>query len=215
MESVFLFCFWFGAIFTLVTTALGLLGAGLHGVGSHLPGAHPHALPPGAHGLQQAAHGSSHAMHALHPQHGHGFAGQALAVFLNPSAILVGLSLFGAAGYVALHFYAVALAIAVVGAAICGLVGTATVGGFIAKLRQDAGTMRDEDYVLAGTLARVTIPIAADGVGEIAFEMGGIHRAEGARAVGGGAIAKGTAVVVMAYERGIALVEPLKELTGG
>jgi membrane protein implicated in regulation of membrane protease activity len=248
MEAIFLACFAFGAVFTLLTTLMGLLGAGLHGLGNHLH------LPGGGHGLHgagHASHGVGHhvgiahgaangiahgatglgnaanaAHHAVHgATHGarhvlpQGHAGSltdlALGTFLNPSALLVGISMFGGLGYIALHFLFWPVVFALALAVPAGVAGAALVGAFMAKLRQDAGTMHDQDYSLAGTLATVTLNIHDGQVGEIVFVMGGVRRAEGARAFGGGSIAKGTQVVVLGYERGLAMVEPASQLTEG
>jgi hypothetical protein len=246
MEAIFLACFAFGAVFTLLTTLMGMLGAGLHGLGSHfhLPGgahgvhgaghgihgaghhiniAHGtvNGIAHGAQGLGNAANAAHHAVHgATHGAHHalpHGHAGSltdiALGTFLNPSALLVGISMFGGLGYIALHFLFWPIIFALALAVPAGLGGTALVGAFMAKLREDAGTMLDQDYSLAGTVAQVTITIAEGQVGEIVFVMGGVRRGEGARALGGGAIPKGTEVVILGYERGLALVEPSSRLT--
>lgn len=239
MEGFFLFCFAFGASFTLLTTLLGLLGAGLHGLGSHLhlPGSigHPgaHGLPGahgghavgvhGGHGIAHGAHSLGHAAnvahraahagtHGMHHPGGASLGAMALAIFLNPSALLVGLSAFGGIGYIALHAYHLVLLGAIALSVLAGIAGTAVIGGFMAKLRQDAGTMQAGDYTMVGTLADVTVSIAEGRCGEIVFTMGGVRRSEGARALGGGAIAKSTPVVVMGYDRGIALVEPASSM---
>lgn len=189
MESIFLFCFAFGALFTAVTSVASLLGAGLHGLNSHLH------LPGSIHA------NSGHVGHVDSPVIG-------LATMLNPSAILVGVTLFGAVGFTSLHHYALSVVWALGLAIPVGLCGMGSIGAFIAKLRQDAGTLHETDYVMAGTLAQVTVTIAAGAVGEIMFEMGGVHRSEAARSARGQAIAKGTPVVILAYERGVASVEP-------
>ena len=210
MEAIFLFCFTFGAIFTLFTVLLGALGAGLHGIGSHLhlPGlGHGHGIGD-VHGV-----GAAHGHAGAHLPSDHGFHGLGPGMLLNPSAILVGASIFGAVGYAAMHVYALTAAVALALAAPLGLVGTSAMGAFLVQLRRDAGTMHDEDYGLPGTIAMVTVSIAAGGTGEIVFELGGVRRGEGARAVDGRAIPKGASVVVMAYRRGIAYVDSCEHVT--
>ena len=59
-------------------------------------------------------------------------------------------------------------------------------------------------------LARVTVSIPAEGVGEIVFSRDGSIHSEAARSLNLDAIARETEVVIMQYEEGIAIVCPLE-----
>lgn len=186
MEGFFLFCFAFGALFTLASSLLGMLGAGLHGLGArvHLPG---------------------------RVGHGHG----ALSHVFNPSALLVGITAFGAVGYVGLHHLAWALPAVLAAALACGAVGHGALALMFRHLQRDAGTMFDQDYELTGTPAGVSVSIPVGSCGEIMFPLNGVMRSEAAKALDGGAIARGTEVVIVGYQQGVAVVEVASRLLAG
>ena len=67
---------------------------------------------------------------------------------------------------------------------------------------------------MAGVLAHVSDSIRDNGgIGEILFSQTGARRCSAARSEDGRAISRGTEVVVIRYERGIAWVRPWAELT--
>jgi membrane protein implicated in regulation of membrane protease activity len=70
------------------------------------------------------------------------------------------------------------------------------------------------DYYLPGTAARVVSPIREGGVGEIVYTKAGSRFTAGARSAEGVPIAKGTEVVILGYERGLALVQAVDALLG-
>ncbi|HEX3722887.1 MAG TPA: hypothetical protein VHV31_08850, partial [Nitrolancea sp.] len=107
METFFLFCFLFGAVFTAVSVLLGFSGS----LSIHVPGGHggstavshvgqghlssTHAQPSTNHA---GSHASDHVEHATpFPVHVH------LPVF-NPSALLAFTTCFGATGYILTRF---------------------------------------------------------------------------------------------------------------
>ena len=61
------------------------------------------------------------------------------------------------------------------------------------------------------TFCQVTVGIPAGGTGEIIFEKAGVRRSEAARAVNGTAIPRGSEVVITAYAKGFATVQPWGE----
>lgn len=183
MESIFLGCFFFGLIFTLVTVAMGAAHGALDGLGLHSD-VGPLKLVGGSHG------------------HAYEWLGQ-----LNLSAMMAFLMWFGGAGWLGLVYGPFGLVGALGAGVVAGGVAYKLVAWFIAKLRASETVMKPEDYVLEGTLARVTIPASAGGVGEIVFTLAGVNRVEGARAASGQALAKGEEVVITGYERGVAIVE--------
>jgi hypothetical protein len=89
------------------------------------------------------------------------------------------------------------------------------VARFLALLRAGERVMDPGDYRLVGTVARVTIGIPGDGVGEIVFIKAGTRRSEAARGLHGAAVPRDTEVVVTGYERGVATVQPWDDLYAG
>lgn len=209
METLFLGSFLFGVLFTVLSVGLGAAGHAIGGLGH------------GAHGLGHdlhVGHGPAHvqigrgAQHAGAVQAEHG--GQPLFLF-GFSSVVAFLTWFGAAGYVVERWAAWPLAVAVAVGIAAGLAGGAIVARFLGALRGAETVMDPADYRMLGTLARVTVRIPAEGVGEIVFAKGGRRRSEAARAPDGRSIARETEVVVTGYERGIAMVQPWDELYAG
>ncbi|MBC7543345.1 MAG: hypothetical protein H7338_11505, partial [Candidatus Sericytochromatia bacterium] len=61
-------------------------------------------------------------------------------------------------------------------------------------------------------VAKVSVTIPAEGVGEIIFTMADRRRSEAARGENGQAVARETEVAVISYEKGIATVVPWHKL---
>ena len=201
METVFLGCFLFGVVFTGLTTLLGAASSTVHvghflGHGWH--GAHGH------HGHGQVGHG----------QVGHGHVDQPLFLF-GVSSLVAFLTWFGAAGYVLTRWFAWPLLATLVLGIGAGLVAAVLVARFLALLRAGERVMDPRDYRIVGTVARVTIGIPGDGVGEIVFTKAGARRSEAARGLNGAPIPRDTEVVVTGYTRGIATVQPWDDLYAG
>ena len=72
--------------------------------------------------------------------------------------------------------------------------------------------MSRADYYLPGTPARVVSSIRPGGVGEIVYSKAGNRFTAGARSVDEEPVAKGTEVVILGYERGIASVQPVDSI---
>jgi len=73
-----------------------------------------------------------------------------------------------------------------------------------------------EDTEMAGVLAQVSDAIRdSNGTGEIIYSQTGTRRAAAARSEDGRAIERGTEVVVIRYERGIAYVRRWDDLNDG
>jgi len=79
-------------------------------------------------------------------------------------------------------------------------------------LRRPGDVMNPADYETVGRVARVTSSIRQGGVGEIVFELGGTRHVAGAIAAKQDEIRRGTEVVVLRMERGMAVVEPFDAL---
>lgn len=225
VAAFFLICFLVGLIFSVLSFLLGSLslGHGGHDAGGHvghvhtdghghLDGAPTHALPhPDAHA---DPHGHGHAPGAGHAQADHAAGSQPAAPSpLNLSTLMSFLVGFGGVGFIAASG-GTALPVALGFAAAVGLVGASAVYLFLTRLLlRHRAYMEPESRVL-NSIGRVTVPISATGVGEIVFSRAGTRRSEGARSASGRPIARGTEVVVVGYERGIALVEPFADYVG-
>ncbi|MBI4497060.1 MAG: hypothetical protein HY689_04060 [Chloroflexi bacterium] len=216
METFFLICFLFGALFTVVSVALGFVAHLSDGSLGHLghdgSGAHPAALGDGGH-LPLGLDPPDALAHA--PPPGEATAGgHARLPLLNVSSALAFLTWFGAAGYLLTEFAAWP-ALAALGAAVAaGGTGGTIVALFLGQVLAGERAMHQRDYRLEGTLARVTVSISAQGVGEILFTLAGARRSEAARSLSGRAIPRETEVVIIAYERGVATVQPWEEFVG-
>jgi membrane protein implicated in regulation of membrane protease activity len=201
METIFLACFAFGALFTLVSVVLGFgghgaahLGHGLHGVG------HVHADV--GHGGADQGHGvSAHA----------GASGIGSLPLLNASSAVGGLTWFGAAGYLLSRLGDWALVAVILGALLAGAIGWYLVARFLGFVLAGEREMDPADYRLEGTVGQLSVSIPAGGTGEVMFSKVGSRRSEAARALDGEAIARGSEVVITAYTDGFATVQPWGE----
>jgi len=193
METVFLAIFAFGALFTLVSAALGAVSSLDHGFGLH------------GHGAHSSAHGHGHG-------HNHGHSdGRMSLPLLNGSAAMAFLTCFGAAGYVLQRISDWALAAVLLGALVGGGIGAYVVARFLVLVLAGEREMDPEDYRLEGTVGHITVGIPAGGTGEVVFSKVAARRSEAARAVGGTPIPRGTEVVITRYVDGMALVQPWAE----
>jgi membrane protein implicated in regulation of membrane protease activity len=190
METFFLACFIFGLLFTLASLALGAVGGG------HFGGHSTHIAHPVGH-------------HA-HLPHAASHDGDAVP-WLNASSAVGGLTWFGAAGYLLTRFGDLAVLGAIIGGLAAGAVGWYLVARFLGLVLKGESEMDPADYRLEGTVANVTVPIPAGGTGEVVFEKGGSRRGEAARALNGAAIPRGAEVVITAYAKGFATVQPWGE----
>ena len=171
----------------------------------HLPsygGHHSDGLHSGGH-----AHGASSAKGASTHAHGH-------FSWFNASTMLAFLAWFGGTGYI-LTKYSNLVAIASLGlATLAGLVSGSIVFKFMVKLMRSNETQLNEaDYRVEGSLCTVTMPIRANGTGEVVFLLGGVRRSAGARTDDGKPIEKGAEVVIERHENGIAYVKRWDEFT--
>lgn len=233
METIFLFCFVFGALFTIASAVLGFAGS----VFTHLPGGHVHA-------------GNGHELHAGHATHSHVHVSEAghlhgngaahahqlnairehamahtgehaeqstappffsnLPLF-NVSSLLAFMTAFGAAGFILMRFAGWSSLWATPVAIVPGVAADVLIAFVLAKILAGESVMRPVDYELEGTIGRVTVSIAAEGVGEIVFSKQGTRRSEAARSLKATAIPYNTEVVIVDYDHGTALVQPYDE----
>jgi membrane protein implicated in regulation of membrane protease activity len=202
METVFLACFVFGALFTLVSLVLGVGGHGLAHIshGFHGPG----HLHPGA-GHASTEHGHAMSGHA-------GASGVGSLPLLNASSAIGGLTWFGAAGYLLSRLGGDWAVLAVLlGALLAGAIGWYLVARFLGFVLAGEREMDPADYRLEGTVGQLTVSIPAGGTGEVVFSKVGSRRSEAARALDGEPIARGSEVVITSYSDGFATVQPWGE----
>ena len=187
MEQVFLGCFAFGLAFTVASFLLGAFGGG-HGL--HIPGLD---------GLLGHGDAGGHA--------GAGHHGAGISPF-NLSTISAFLTWFGGAGYLLVRYSSFTGVLIVALSTVAGVVGGGAIFLTLTRYVVPRLTeMRPEDYQLPGTVGRVTSPIRAGGTGEIVYTLGGTRHSDGARSTSGEMLERGTEVVILKVERGIAYVE--------
>lgn len=211
LNSVYLGCFIFGLVFTIISFLIGGLG---HLGNLHLGGevghvhlgdmGHTGHIGPGHAGhLHGTGHNDTDAAHT----HDGGLP------FFNLTALIVFLTWFGGVGFIltALRLDAlVALPLAVVG----GLAAYFAILFFLSKVLFASQTpvMSETDYKLNGVIGRVSSVIQAGGVGEVIFNQAGGRRFMAARSLDGKTIDRDKQVVFLGVENGIALVGDLDEM---
>jgi hypothetical protein len=131
------------------------------------------------------------------------------------SALMVFLTWFGAAGYIARNWGGQAAWVALPVATTVGLVGGAAIWIVLTKILPRGESRLDpEKYDVRGTVAQVTSSIRAGGTGEIVYTLDGKRRVDGARSEDGKPIANGEEVSIVRYTGGIAYVVPLNWADG-
>lgn len=198
LSSLFLIAFLVGLVFTGLSLLLGF------DHGSHLHAGHADlAHGPGLDAGHALGHGDAHpagdggAHHAGGPSP------------FNLMSALAFLTWFGGAGFVLYYLLAWAALLSLAAALLAGFAGGAVIFLVLSRvLWPNQTVMRPEEYRLEGTIARVSVPIREGRVGEVVFSKGGTRRSEGARSLDGSPIARGTEVVILRYERGLAVVQP-------
>lgn len=197
LDAILIGCFLFGIIFTLASLLLGFADIGLHDLGLHGVGGHD----IGAHG-----HGAGHDTGADH---------DSPLAYVNISSILAFVTWFGGVGYLFRNGFGWIGWLSVVVGLLGGMVGAVAIGWVVFNvLAKDDRVLDPRDYEIIGSLARVTSTIRPDGYGEIVYEKGGTRQVSAARAAENIAIARGTEVIVLRVERGVAYVEPWDDLIG-
>lgn len=193
-SDVYLFCFLVGASLSLFSFLAGA-------VHLHLPFR-----------MHLPFHGGGHAVGGAHHAGGLARGGAARSgmhiSWLNASTILAFLAWFGGTGYLLTKYSHVVTFFIVLLATFAGLAAGWMVFRFLLKLVGPSDEpLREEDRRIVGALARVSMTIRENGTGEIIFPLGGGRSCSGARSEDGGAIEKGTEVVIEKYEQGIAYVK--------
>ncbi len=130
---------------------------------------------------------------------------------LNLSGALIFLLVFGVLGYLLHTGQALSTLAIVLIAALVGAVAAIGVNAVLARLfiTSQAGELSPDSSRLDGRLATVSLPIRADGLGEVIYsgEAGG-RQSMGARSADGSAIDAGTQVVIVESAQGLVTVQP-------
>jgi membrane protein implicated in regulation of membrane protease activity len=186
METFYLICFVLGLVLSVLSVAGGLthLHLGRMHIG-HTAHAHTHA---GSHGISS----------------------------VNGFTITAFLCWFGAAGYLFYRFSSFVTFTILLLAIVSGVAGAALVWAILFKLLLPRErVLTAEETEMPGVIAKVSDSIRdKDGIGEIIFSQTGARRSTAARSEDGTPILRGTEVVVIRYERGIAYVRRFDELSG-
>jgi membrane protein implicated in regulation of membrane protease activity len=205
-ETFYLICFVVGFSLSALSFLSGVLhlphflhfphhGGGLHG-GCHVAGGHM----GGGHAAGGAPHGGG-TTYWVSP--------------LNFPTLLMFLVWFGGTGYLLTHYGHGWGLLGLMVSAAAGLAGAAIVFWFLARvLVKPDENLDPADYVMVGTLGKLTVGIREKGTGEIVYVQGGTRKGAAARSEDGCPIAKGMEVVITRFEKGIAYVRRWDELTG-
>ena len=208
-SDFYLICFAVGFCFSFFSFVFGGSRFGklhlphFHGhAGAHLPTAHG----PVANGPVTGTEGAGGAADVHH--------GATVSPF-NPPSLAAFLAWFGGAGYLLTRFSALWVGAALSLSVLAGLVGGAIIFFFLTKvLISDQEYLDPADFEMVGVLGKLSVPIREGGTGELIYSQMGTRRVCGARSDSGGAITKGTEVVVTRYDKGIAYVRLWSEMSG-
>jgi membrane protein implicated in regulation of membrane protease activity len=144
----------------------------------------------------------------------HGVSGDhGFAQLFNVSSVLAFITWFGGIGYALRNGFGWIWPIALVFAVIGGVAAAWLVGQFMHRILRSADeVMNPRDYERVGVLARVTSSIRPGGVGEIVWEQKGTRMVTSAKGSGDEPIPRGTEVLILRVEKGLAVVEPFEAL---
>jgi membrane protein implicated in regulation of membrane protease activity len=191
--TFYLICFTLGLILTLMS-GMGAL--------SHLHIGHVHF----------------HIGHAHAPSHavgGKGGTGKGSVSPVNGFTLAAFLCWFGGCGYLLSRGADFAFFTVLLISLVTGVAGGAILFWFLVKvLLPHEKELTAADTATEGVLGLITSPIRENGTGEIQYTQNGSRRFAPARSDTGAVLARGTEVVVMRYEQGIAYVRPWDEVAG-
>ncbi len=144
----------------------------------------------------------------------HGVSGDhGFAQLFNVSSILAFITWFGGIGYVLRNGVGWVWPIALLFGAIGGVAAAWIVAQIMRRvLRSPDEVLDPRDYERVGVLARVTSSIRPGGVGEIVWEQKGTRMVTSAKGSGDEAIPRGTEVLILRVDKGLAVVEPFEAL---
>jgi membrane protein implicated in regulation of membrane protease activity len=214
MHAVFMACLFGGFVATVLLATLGALGAGHAHAGHLTPSGTPHGHALGAHGPHDQAvkgpglHGVTR-MPAV-PQQVAVTLGWTLS-WLSPLTLAAGALWFGGAGLLAEGLLpAAASTVVVLLAVVAAVLGAALVRAAMAAFVRASTPPLHGDAV--GAVGTLSAPIRVDAPGEVLYTLEGLRCSAAARSVDGTPLPRGTTVVIVRREQGIAWVEPLDPL---
>ena len=160
-----------------------------------------------------------HLDHGIHVPHAHGGVGHGSAhgelPWFNFGTIAAFLAWFGGTGYLLQHYYRVWFVVTLAVAIVSGIGAASVVFWFLARvLMAREASLDPADYEMTGVLGKLSIPIRAGGTGELIYSQQGTRRVTAARSENGNPISKGSEVMVIRYEKGVAYVRPWDDLVG-
>ncbi len=207
MHAVYLACLIGGLVATVLFAALGALGGAGHGAG-HLHAGPGHLAHGGhAHGTHQGPSGPDSAALSGWFSATLGFA----ASWLSPLTLAAAALWFGGAGLVAEGVLAGPMALALIVAVAAAVLGAALVRSLMGALvRASTPPLRQG---AAGAVGTINAPIRLDAAGEVLYTLEGLRRSAPARTLDGRPLPRGTQVVIVRREQGMAWVTPLDPLT--
>ncbi|PWT80170.1 MAG: hypothetical protein C5B57_12635 [Blastocatellia bacterium] len=201
--TIFLACFVVGFVLSALSFALSAVSLHFH---VHVPFVH-HLHLPHAH-LGDAGH-AGHAGPSGHVGHGG-------VSPINFATVMAFLAWFGGTGYLLTSQFRWLTIPALTLALLAGSAAAFSVFWVMVHVLWSPNeNMQSADYQMVGVLGRIGHSIREGGTGELIYSLGGSRHSCGARSADGRGIAKGTEVVVTAYDRGIAYVKCWDELAAG
>jgi membrane protein implicated in regulation of membrane protease activity len=183
METIYLVCFIVGLILSVLSIAGGL---------THLHFGH---------------------FHLGHTAHTH--TGSQGISSINGFTITAFLCWFGAAGYLLNRYSSFFTPLILILSVLSGLAGAGLLWLVLFKfLLPHERILTAEETEMPGVIGQVSDSIRDNGgIGEIIFSQTGARRSTAARSEDGSPIQRGTEVIVIRYERGIAWVRPFDDLS--
>jgi membrane protein implicated in regulation of membrane protease activity len=183
METIYLVCFIVGLILSVLSIAGGL---------THLHFGH---------------------FHLGHTAHAH--TGSQGISSINGFTITAFLCWFGAAGYLLNRYSSFFTPLILILSVLSGLAGAGLLWLVLFKfLLPHERILTAEETEMPGVIGQVSDSIRDNGgIGEIIFSQTGARRSTAARSEDGSPIQRGTEVIVIRYERGIAWVRPFDDLS--
>jgi membrane protein implicated in regulation of membrane protease activity len=185
METVYLICFILGLVLSILSVAGGL---------THLHIGHFH----GSHVAHNHTHGGAHGPSSV-----------------NGFTITAFLCWFGAAGYLLYRYSSLINLTILLLSVVSGIAGAMFLWAILFKLLLPRErVLTEEETEMPGVIAQVSDSIRDHGgIGEIIFSQTGARRSTAARSEDGTPIQRGTEVVVIRYERGVAYVRRFDEFS--
>lgn len=162
--------------------------------------------------FQGHGHGFGHAGGGGHfdtgASAGHG------GLLLSPLPLLVLLTVWGGVGFLLLQLSSFGLGIVLVLCTVTALAAGAVIYYLLSRLmsRYD-NSMKQEEYELEGQLGYLSVPVSGPAIGEMKYVLHGTTRSVSVRSETGEFLAKGTKVIIVRLEKGIAVVIAFESIT--